>query len=287
MNSMLTGSVRMRELIRTVGNLARSDSRPPAGHTPGHRPHGIELFWWRSPAGVNFGDYLSSVIVTKMAADADCFLGEERPTPIRLLAVGSILHFARDGDVIWGSGVNGKVPVERHTFSQLDIRAVRGPLTRDFLLQRGIEAPEIFGDPAILIAELLPSRFPRLAGQADPVAFVPNLHDLPAMEGWENVVSPLDPWWSVVRRISRARHVISTSLHGLVVADAFGVPCTYLRLSEEENLFKYEDYILGVGRSGLRVTRSREEAVRASPFDPIRFDTARLKASFPYDLWNR
>jgi pyruvyltransferase len=73
----------------------------------------------------------------------------------------------------------------------------------------------------------------------------------------------------------------------LVVADAFGVPCTYLRLSEEENLFKYEDYALGVGRSSLRVTRSRAEAVRVSPLDPIQFDAGPLKASFPYDLWSR
>ncbi len=205
----------------------------------------------------------------------------------RLRRLGSSCIFARDGDIVWGSGVNGKFPVERHIFRHLDVRAFRGPLTRDFLLRRGIEAPEIFGDPALLVADLLAIRFPAPAGHADPVAFVPNLHDLPAMQAWENVVSPLDPWWSVVRRISSARHVISSSLHGLVVADAFGVPCTYLRLSEEENLFKYEDYILGVGRSALRVTRSREEAVRASPLDPIRFDAARLKASFPFDLWTR
>jgi pyruvyltransferase len=287
MNSILAGSARMRELIRTVGNLARSDDCPSPGPVAGHRTHGIELFWWRSPAGVNFGDYLSSVIVTKMAADADCFLDEERAASARLLAVGSILHFARDGDIVWGSGVNGKVPVERHSYRHLDVRAVRGPLTRDFLLRRGIGVPEIFGDPALLIADLLPTRFPGPAERTDPVAFVPNLHDLPAMQDWENVISPLDPWWSVVRRISRARHVISTSLHGLVVADAFGVPCTYLRLSEEENLFKYEDYVLGVGRSRLPVTRSRQEAVRASPLDAIRFDAARLKASFPYDLWSR
>ncbi|MDN5926847.1 MAG: polysaccharide pyruvyl transferase family protein [Hyphomicrobiales bacterium] len=283
MSSMLAGSAGVRRLIRTVGNLARADVSPAVGY----RPHGIELFWWRSPAGVNFGDYLSSVIVTKMAADADCFLDEERSAPARLLAVGSILHFARDGDVVWGSGVNGKIPIVDHTFRHLDVRAVRGPLTRDFLLRRGIEAPEIFGDPAILIADLLKIRFPRPAERADPVAFVPNLHDLSAMQGWENMISPLDPWWSVVYRISKARHVISTSLHGLVVADAFGVPCTYLRLSEEENLFKYEDYVLGVGRSALRLTRSREEAVQASPLDPIRFDAAPLKASFPYDLWSR
>lgn len=283
MNSMLAGRAGVRRLIRTVGIRARADVDPAAEC----RRHGIELFWWRSPAGINFGDYLSSVIVTKMAADADCFLDEERSAPARLLAVGSILHFARDGDVVWGSGVNGKIPVERHAFSRLDVRSVRGPLTRDFLLRRGLDVPEIFGDPAILIAELLRNRFSHPVERADPVAFVPNLHDLAAMQDWENVISPLDPWWSVVRRISKARHVISTSLHGLVVADAFGVPCTYLRLSEEENLFKYEDYVLGVGRSSLRVVQSREEAIRASPLDPTRFDAAPLKASFPYDLWSR
>lgn len=275
MNAAPPATDRVRRLLRTVGGLGRI-----AG-----RPHGIDLFYWRSAKGVNFGDYLSSVIVTKMAALGDCFLDEERAAPARLLAIGSILHFARDGDVIWGSGVNGKLPVERHTFTRLDVRAVRGPLTRDFLLRRGIEVPEVYGDPAILVADLLSRRFPGTDRPAAPVAFVPNLHDLSAMQGWENVISPLDHWSSVVRRISEAAHVVSTSLHGLVVADAFGVPCTYLRLSEEENLFKYEDYCLGVGRPGLRVTRSREEALRASPLDPIEFDPARLKASFPYDLW--
>ncbi|TJW12665.1 MAG: polysaccharide pyruvyl transferase family protein [Mesorhizobium sp.] len=278
---------RMNKILRTVRDLARRDRRlAPASPVP-FQAKTIELFYWKSPVAVNFGDYLSSVIVNKIAADADCFLDEERPAPARLLAVGSILHFARDGDVVWGSGVNGKVPVERHIFRWLDVRAVRGPLTRDFLTRRGIDVPEVFGDPGILVAELLGARFPKSAERKTPVAFVPNLHDLPKMDGWENVISPLDPWATVVRRISQASLVISTSLHGLVVADAFGVPCTYLRLSEEENTLKYEDYVLGVGRRRLDVTRSREEAVRASPMDPVSPDLARLKASFPYDLWDR
>ena len=276
---------RLGKVIRTIGAIgapaARSDPQPP----PPFRPNRIELFYWKSPKAVNFGDYLSSVIVTKMAALRDCFLDEERPSPARLLAIGSILHFARDGDVVWGSGVNGKVPVERHRFTRLDVRAVRGPLTRDFLLRRGIEAPEIYGDPGILVADLLKSRFPKPEKQKESVVFVPNLHDIDEMRDWENVVSPLDPWWTVLRRISEAGHVISTSLHGLVVADAFGVPCTYLRLSEEEKLFKYEDYAFGVGRARLRVTHSREEAIRATPLEPAMPDIAKLKASFPYDLW--
>lgn len=274
-------------MMRTVRYIAAPGRRIMSSSPVEFQSNAIELVYWKSPIGMNFGDYLSSVVVTKMAADADCFLNEQRPTPARLLAIGSILHFARDGDVIWGSGVNGKVPVERHIFGQLDVRAVRGPLTRDFLTRRGIEVPEVFGDPAILVADLLTTRFPRRSERTEPVAFVPNLHDLPKMDGWENVISPLDPWWTVIQRISRARHVVSTSLHGLVIADAFGVPSTFLRLSEEENLLKYEDYFLGVGRERLQIARSREEAVRASPMDPVSPDLEKLKATFPYDLWNR
>ena len=276
-----------KKIVRAARDLAWPGHRATPWPVVPFQPHTIELFYWKSPFGVNFGDYLSSVIVTKMAADADCFLDEQRQAPARLLAIGSILHFARDGDVVWGSGINGKLRAERHAFTQLDVRAVRGPLTRDFLVRRGIEVPEIFGDPGILVADLLANRFPKPAERVDPVAFVPNLHDLPQMDGWENVISPLDPWWTVIRRISRASHVISTSLHGLVVADAFGIPCTYLRLSEEESMFKYQDYVLGVGRPRLDITRSREEAVRASPMDPVNPDLAKLKASFPYDLWDR
>jgi pyruvyltransferase len=246
---------------------------------------GVELFYWRLRDGrQNFGDHLSSAIVTKMAASRDRFLDEVAPTPRRMLAIGSILHYANDGDVIWGSGLNGSVPVERHQFQTLDVRAVRGPLTREFLQKRGIAVPEVFGDPALLTRRLLGERF-ATEERSDPIVFVPNFQDLPLTEGWENVVSPLQPWAEVIRRIVRAELVVSSSLHGLVIADAFGIPCTYLRLTDSENMFKYEDYALGTGRSSLKVARSREEAVRASPLDPPRPDLDRLEASFPWDLW--
>ena len=249
-------------------------------------PH-VELFYWRSAKGVNFGDYLSSVVVTKIAADAGFFLDEERAEPVRILAIGSILHFARNGDVIWGSGMNGKVSESSHKFDNLDVRSVRGPMTRHFLQARGIVVPELYGDPAILVPSLLPDRFPRSEQPGRSVVFVPNLHDLPIMKDWDNVVSPLAPWYDVVRQISQARHVISTSLHGLVLADAFGIPCTYLRLSETESLFKYEDYVLGVGRGGLTVTTSREEALRLKPMDLPKPDLVKLRQSFPFDLWTK
>ena len=268
-------------------DLARRIGRRLLRRTRAVRPReGVRLYYWRPADGSqNFGDHLSSAIVTKMATERDRFLDEQVALSRRLLAIGSILHHAHDGDVIWGSGFNGSVALDRHHYDSLDVRAVRGPLTREFLRKRGIDVPEIFGDPALLTARLFCRRFPRPKMRA-PVAYVPNFADAPLMAHWENVVSPMLPWATVISRILAADHVISSSLHGLVIADAFGLPCTYLRLSETEGLFKYEDYVLGAGRDALVTTSSREAAVRSSPMPPPRPDLDRLYESFPWDLWD-
>lgn len=256
------------------------------GETTKPPPHGVDLFYWRPRDGrQNFGDHLSNALVTKLAASRNRFLDEIVPKPRRLLAVGSILHYAATGDVIWGTGFNGSVPVERHSFQTLDVRAVRGPKTAAFLEQRGITVPAVFGDPALLTRRLLGERFPTPDVKA-PVAIVPNFQDLALVSDWENVVSPMLPWPKVIRAIVGSELVISTSLHGLVIADSFGIPCVYLRLSEHENLFKYEDYVLGSGRDALKVTTSREEAMRSSPLPPPRPDLDALESAFPWDLWD-
>src|SRR5690606_27315212 len=108
---------------------------------------------------LNFGDHLSYVIVTKILADNGFLLEEETSKPSRLLALGSVLHFAQNGNTIWGTGFNGKVGLEYHTYQTLDVRAVRGPLTRNFLKQRGIEAPAVYGDPALLLPHVFPDKF--------------------------------------------------------------------------------------------------------------------------------
>lgn len=109
------------------------------------------LFWWQPKnGGVNMGDHLSKVIVSCVLALQDKTLLEKRDLRQKLIATGSVLHFAKDGDTVWGSGINGKIPAERNTFSTLDVRAVRGPKTRAFLLERGIAVPEVYGDPGLL-----------------------------------------------------------------------------------------------------------------------------------------
>jgi len=261
-------------------------AKDDAGDAYGY-PH-VELFFWK-PEGsrLNFGDHLARVIVTKLLADRGHLLEEETARPRRLFAIGSVLHFAADGDVVWGSGVNGKVDPQLHRFRALDVRAVRGPLTRDFLAARGIAAPPVYGDPALLLPALFPGRFARDAQR--PYAVVPNLHDLELAQraGMRHLVSPTWSWNRCVAEILKAELVVSSSLHGIIIAEAYGIPARYLRLSDTEHLFKYNDYMLGTGRKEIEPAGSVEEALEMGGMPPPVFDADALLAAFPLDLWSR
>ncbi len=221
-----------------------------------------------------------------MLADRGHLLDEAVPVAKRLLAIGSILHFAQSGDVVWGSGVNGKVRADEYQFGTLDVRAVRGPLTQAFLEERGIHVPAVFGDPALLLPHLFRGRFQRKSLR--PHVVVPNLHDLHSLSlPPDQIVSPLLPWNRCVEKILEADLVISSSLHGLIIAEAYGIPARLLRVSETENLFKYEDYIRGTGRTELVYARSIEEAMKMEGMPLPQWDAEPLLRAFPVDLWSR
>lgn len=250
----------------------------------------VELYSW-SPknGGENFGDHISGAIVRKMLALRDLDIDEISNHTKQLLAVGSIMHFAKEGATIWGTGVNGKVNPELHKFNNLDVRAVRGPLTREYLLKKGITCPEIYGDPAILTHKLFQGRFsPREAEKKTPYIVIPNLHDLNRVEDFDNVVSPFDSWSNIIKKIINSESVISTSLHGIILAESFGVPAILLRLSDTETIFKYEDYYFGSGRSTVIYTTSLKEAKsKIGLMDQPKFEIDRLTGEFPYDLWEK
>lgn len=253
---------------------------------------GVEVFHWNPrrpivrgrfgqwlPKGRgtnNFGDMMGPAIVRALAPSS-------RPVNAgaRLLAVGSILHFAHDGDVVWGSGVNGKVPTSQIDAADLDIRAVRGPLTAELLRSKGMDVPEIFGDPGLLLPDLLGVR--RSENPTRRLLIVPNLHDWPIWRRDPAVINPRSPFEDVVQAVAESSQVVASSLHGLVMADALGVPASLLRPSKE-SLFKYEDYYEGTGRRLPPVNDSVEEAVR-NPGEPLEWRPDALKAAFPRELW--
>lgn len=267
-------------------NLAKHLSRADETEGGAPFPH-VDLFYWK-PAGnrLNFGDHLAKIIVGKLLAEHGHMLEEETSAHRRLLAIGSILHFADDGDVVWGSGINGKVDLAAHQFKNLDVRAVRGKLTRDFLVQRGIAVPDVYGDPALLLPHLFPGCFVKNI-QTEYVV-VPNLHDLLLTQksNMQHIVSPLWSWNRCVEQILKGELVIASSLHGLIIAEAYGVPARYLRLSEEESIFKYNDYMSGTGRAEITPAFSIEEALEMGGMAPPKFDPKPLLKAFPLDLWD-
>ncbi|MEM8696128.1 MAG: polysaccharide pyruvyl transferase family protein [Pseudomonadota bacterium] len=242
------------------------------------------LFAWSPKDGSrNFGDHLSHVIAEAVAAERGLTFHDEVSQPRRLLAIGSILHFAQDGDVIWGSGINGKIPLSRIAARSLDIRAVRGPLTRAHLQDKGFAVPEIFGDPALLARRYFGDRFPRL--ETRDYIVIPNLHDIALVADHPAFVSPLNGWNRCIEAICSARFVVASSLHGVIVAESFGVPARLVRLTDTESPFKYDDYAQGTGRDRLTPARSIDEALDMGPYPPAQFDAERLVDAFPWDLW--
>ena len=209
-----------------------------------------------------------------------CPLKQDQKYKQQLLALGSILHFARDGDIVWGSGLNGKIERAKHTFSHLDVRAVRGPLTRNFLRSKGIYCPTVYGDPALL----MPLFFPEL--KVLPMLeyiVIPNKNEIDEFKKYPNVVLPTQDCMTVVDKILKAKFVISGSLHGIVVAEAFGIPARLLKITSKEPIFKYQDYYWGTGRKKFKIAYSLEEALKLGGEAKPIIDLKKLLESFPYD----
>ena len=224
----------------------------------------------------NFGDLLGPLVVASLRPKT-----ESRRAGTRLLAVGSILHFARDGDTVWGSGVNGKIPIDAIGARRLDVRAVRGPLTAKTLRAVGVRVPDVYGDPGLFAPAVLGiSRSERSVGT---IVALPNLHDARAWKSWPGFLSPRADYSHVIRTIAQCELVVTSSLHGLVIADALGIPASLVRPSNEA-LFKYEDYFEGTGRRLPHVSASIDEAqdYRVPPLD---WASTALREAFPDDLW--
>ena len=230
----------------------------------------------------NFGDLLGPIIVGRLT---DSLSPPDSTPPARLLSVGSIAHFSRSGDVVWGSGVNGKIPVDKITSERLDVRAVRGPISQRLLRGLGHTVPDVYGDPALLLPTLFPESREWAKAKLFGLTIVPNLNDLDIFDLTDTeVVSPQLPVWDVIRRIAHSEFVIGSSLHAIIVAEAYGVPARALA-STRENRLKYDDYYEGTSRTGIVIAENREHALALGPVPPGETDLMSLLAAFPTDMW--
>ena len=241
------------------------------------------MYWWtpENSSAINFGDYLTKIIVERIIqrsvqfkslaeAGSNCFAG------------GSIIHLAKNGFIIWGAGFR-ESPLEEFRYSHLDVRAVRGPRSREYLLKMGIDCPKVYGDPALLLPKLFPE-FKKETPLYDYI-IIPNIGEMDCFTSYKNVVLPTLPWDEVIKKILQSRLVISSSLHGIIVAEAFGVPARLLKMTWREPLLKYIDYFESTGRAHFKYATSVQEALKMGGEQPGSIDSDALLKSFPWDYF--
>ncbi|BEN00752.1 polysaccharide pyruvyl transferase family protein [Serratia sp. CY54039] len=249
------------------------------------------VFWWEPKDGIpNAGDHLAKVIVEQMLILQDKEIMDKKSSSNKLLSIGSVMHFANQGDCVWGTGVNGKIPLDKLNFSRLDVRAVRGPKTRKVLQDKGIDVPEVYGDPALLLPSIFSKKILEDARLQREVLVIPHMNeDMGKYEKYRHMLcSPRQGALNFTRRIVNSSFVISSSLHGVIIAEAYGIPAIFLDGESGESMFKYDDYYQGTGRDYYPVAKSVDEAFKLKHAEPIDMNSLvpKLFQAFPYDLWD-
>lgn len=174
-----------------------------------------------------------------------------------LLFIGSILQkYMNEESIIWGSGtIDDKESV---LIKPLAVRAVRGPLTRQWLLNNKINCPEIYSDPALLLPLVYQSKvlkkykygiIPHYVDWDSPGVL--RLCDLLA-DSSITVISMADykTCEDVIDKINECEFIISSSLHGIIISDAYKIPNLWVEFSDKVagEGFKFKDYFLSVNR---------------------------------------
>lgn len=173
---------------------------------------------WAWSEGVrNFGDELGPVILARLGYDVErvATIGEAD-----VLASGSLLENAatdaKPGAIVWGSGL---MMGETTDVSHLDVRAVRGRLTASACGLAGV----VTGDPGSLVPELW--NRPRPAVDLGVVRHYVDDRLYPWADAEISAHASVD---EVIEFIGSCRRVASSSLHGLIVASAWGIPTVRL-----------------------------------------------------------
>ncbi len=214
----------------------------------------LKVYWWRYdfPAKLNFGDEITPYIIEKLWGLRVDWADKDE---CELIGAGSILHFFQEPHKdksrikVWGSGFIKEGP--NNTNNRLDFYAVRGPLSRERI---GIKSRVILGDPGILVNRV----FQASKVKTHKVGIV--AHYVDASNELLNkvkddpkyvLIDPLESPQNVAYAITSCEYILSSSLHGLIFADSFGVPNNWMPLSDKVvgGSYKFEDYYGSTNRA--------------------------------------
>jgi pyruvyltransferase len=193
----------------------------------------------------NFGDELSKFIVEKIS-NTNVIKADDEDNNC-LIAVGSYLHKALDNDTIWGTGIRTYDSV--YNFNRLNIYAVRGPLTKKFLEEKKILTTEVIGDPTLLLPKFYSPNKIYLNKKITIIPHITNYEKYIRYNDKYNIIDPTSKWSTIIDNIYSSDIIISASLHGIILADAYNIPNIMInQYFLEEGTLKFLDYYLSQNR---------------------------------------
>lgn len=209
------------------------------------RVKSVKAYWWN--ARPNFGDGISPLLLEQFANIRVTWDTVSRSS---VVSSGSILEHVPPQWAGYVLGTGKLYETSRLYLYGADthVLALRGPLSKKFY-----HGDCAIGDPGLLADELLPAPTRRY-----DLGIVPHWSDttLPAdkrfhSDKWSTIViDPADDPLNVVRLIGQCKKIVSSSLHGLIVADAYGIPRRFEstpRFDKEGGIFKFRDYHQSIG----------------------------------------
>ena len=213
----------------------------------GQKNH-IPLWWHLNEGKPNYGDILNPWLVERISGKAvkRKELGRFSFGKVYVV-IGSVMAIVRSNCIVWGSGIIKK---DDHP-AKAKFTAVRGPHTRNRLLELGYECPEVYGDPALL----LPRYFSPDVEKKYRLGIIPhyvNYEEVSERFRSEDikVVNLIDDdIEKVTRDIMSCEMTVSSSLHGIIVSHAYGIPSLWMKFTEQlyGDDIKFSDYFESVG----------------------------------------
>lgn len=163
---------------------------------------------------------------------------------------------------------------------------MRGPITRSCLQEAGYDCPEVYGDPAVLMPLIYQ---PEDQTKKYPVSVI--LHFSSSLKPGKDVHQinvETDDYKDFIDQLTASEKIISSSLHGIILAEAYGIPAVFLNQDVTDQSLKYLDWYYSTGRKNIKMASTLEEALRMEPMElpDLRLMQQQIQDAFPTDLWH-
>lgn len=199
----------------------------------------------------NYGDILTPYIFDKLEMN----YVKARRENANCIAIGSIARFANENSIVLGSGF---IRYADNVQVNADYKFVRGPLSRKKIIESGGKCPKIYGD----LACILP-RFIEPSAKKVKVGIVPHYIDYQEVINIyknERIIKIENAnIEEVTKNITSCEKIITSSLHGLIIAHAYGIPAAWVKFSNKlaGDGFKFHDYFESINIEAKQSTIRR------------------------------